>query len=144
MRAGSTVFLNSFHEGGLLFLGDVHGSQGDSKLTMIANETSAEVTLSVEIVAKDRVPSVLRIETPDKLVQVDAMNDAGTLQNTLENCFIGMMKWLIEDYEFSQREAYLHLSINPGVECHVYQFIPELGFVTCGVEFPVSSLEPTT
>ncbi|MDX1746361.1 MAG: hypothetical protein R3324_10525, partial [Halobacteriales archaeon] len=64
-------------------------------------------------------------------------------QNALENCFRDLMTWLITEHDFTQREAYLHMSVNPAVECHVYQFIPDAGYVTCGVEFPASQLEPS-
>lgn len=139
---GSTIFLNAFNDGGQLFLGDVHGCQGDSELTVIADETPAEVTLSVDVLEDEAVPGTMRIETPDRLVQVDSARSAGTPQNALENCFRDMMAWLVEDHGFSQREAYLHMSINPAVECHIYQFIPDAGYVTCGVEFPTDRLDP--
>lgn len=140
--AGSTIYLNAFNAGGQLFLGDVHGCQGDSELTVIADETPAEVTLSVEILDETTIPGTMRIETTDRLVQVDSARHAGTPQNAIENAFRGMLTWLVEDYGFPQRAAFLHMSINPDVECHVYQFIPDAGFVTCGVEFPTAHLDP--
>lgn len=33
LSQGSTVYLNSYNEGGLLFAGDVHASQSDSEYT---------------------------------------------------------------------------------------------------------------
>ena len=44
--AGHKIHMNATHAGGMLFLGDVHASQGDSELTGIADETAADVTLS--------------------------------------------------------------------------------------------------
>ncbi|MDL5363190.1 acetamidase/formamidase family protein [Halalkalicoccus sp. NIPERK01] len=44
---GSTVYLNSFNEGGLLFVGDVHASQSDSEYTGIAVKSIAEIVLRV-------------------------------------------------------------------------------------------------
>jgi acetamidase/formamidase len=142
VAAGNTVYLDSFNEGGLLFLGDVHGSQGDSELTVMADETPAEVTLSVEVIDDASVPGVFRVETPDRLVQVDSARNAGSYGNALDSCFLGMMRWLVEEHGFSGRAAYLHMSINPGVRCRVYQYIGDAGYFTCGVEFPRSALDP--
>lgn len=47
--AGHKIHLNSFHDGGLLFPGDVRESQGDSELTGIANETAADVTAWISV-----------------------------------------------------------------------------------------------
>ena len=49
IREGSTIYLNCYHDGGLLFVGDVHGSQADTEFYGIADETRAEVTLSCEV-----------------------------------------------------------------------------------------------
>jgi acetamidase/formamidase len=49
ISAGHRIILNTAHDGGLLFLGDVHASQGDSELTAIANETAADVTLRCDV-----------------------------------------------------------------------------------------------
>ncbi|NLW06908.1 MAG: hypothetical protein GX039_02840 [Clostridia bacterium] len=136
---GNTIYLNCFNEGGLLFLGDVHASQGDSELTGMADETYAEVTLSVEIIKNKFIPGTLRIETPKSIIQVDSAQNAGSHKDALNSCFIGMMSWLVEDYGYSKREAYLHMSANSNVRINVYQFVD--GFFVCGVEFPKSYLE---
>ena len=44
-QAGAAVFLTSYHEGGLLFVGDVHGCQGDGEWSSVADESRAEVVL---------------------------------------------------------------------------------------------------
>ncbi|MFB6105552.1 MAG: acetamidase/formamidase family protein [Halobacteriaceae archaeon] len=142
VAAGNTVYLDSFVDGGFLFLGDVHGSQGDSELTVMADETPADLVVSVDIVEDYAVPGVFRVETPDTLVQVESARNAGSYQNALDGAFTGAMRWLVDDHGFTPREAYLHMSVNSGVECHVYQYIPDAGYFTCGVEFPRDSLDP--
>jgi acetamidase/formamidase len=138
IAAGSKVHLNVGAAGGLLFLGDVHGSQGDSELTGIANETAADVTLRCDVMKGRAVPGVCRIEKADSLVQVDAARRAGSPEAALNSCFVHMIAWLVEDYGMSKREAYLHMTANSGVRAHVYQFC--MGLFTCGVEFPKQSL----
>jgi amidase len=133
--AGHKIHLNATHKGGLLFLGDVHGSQGDSELTGIANETAADVTLSCSVIKGKRTPGVLRIEKPGSIVQVDSARNSGSAERALHNCFVNMIHWLVGDYGMSQREAYLHMTANSLVRINVYQFTSG-SFFTCGVEFP--------
>ncbi|MGE4250385.1 MAG: acetamidase/formamidase family protein [Parvibaculaceae bacterium] len=136
--AGHKIHMNASHAGGLLFLGDVHASQGDSELTGIANETAAEVTASVDVIKGKTVPGVLRIEKPNSLVQVDSARNSGNQSRAITNCFVNMIKWLVDDYGMSKREAYLHMTANSLVRINVYQCTS--GFFTCGVEFPKECL----
>jgi acetamidase/formamidase len=136
--AGHKIQLNASHSGGLLFLGDVHASQGDSELTGIANETAADVTASCSVIKGRRTPGTCRIEKPDSLVQVDSARNAGSPERALDRCFLNMMNWLVEDYGMSQREAYLHMTANSLVRVNIYQYTT--GFFTCGVEFPKQCL----
>lgn len=136
--AGHKIHLNASHAGGLLFLGDVHASQGDSELTGIANETAADVTASCSVIKGKQTPGVLRIEKPNSLVQVDSARNSGTMERALDNCFSNMIEWLIEDFGMSRREAHLHMTANSLVRINVYQYTS--GFFTCGVEFPKQCL----
>lgn len=136
--AGHKIHMNASHPGGLLFLGDVHASQGDSELTGIANETAADVTASVGVIKGKQVPGVMRIEKPGSLVQVDSARNAGNPDRALTSCFVNMIKWLVEDYNMSKREAQLHMTANSLVRINVYQYTS--GFYTCGVEFPKECL----
>lgn len=136
--AGHKIHLNSSHEGGLLFLGDVHASQGDSELTGIANETAADVVASCSVLKGRITPGVMRIEKPESIVQVDSARNSGSMERALTNCFVHMIDWLHEDYGMDKREAHLHMTANSLVRINVYQFTS--GFCTVGVEFPKSCL----
>lgn len=61
--------INSYHEGGLLYLGDAHGSQGDTEFTVLADETRATVELKVNVIKRKRLPGI-RIEKPGSIVAV--------------------------------------------------------------------------
>lgn len=139
LSQGSTVCLNSYTEGGLLFAGDVHASQSDSEYTGIAVETWSEIVLSVDVV-DHKVPGVFRIEDDDHIIHVDSSKNAGSPWDALDNCFIAMMEELVANHGFSEREAYIHMSINPGITARTYQFIrPE--FFTVGVKLNKEMLE---
>jgi amidase len=136
VRRGNRVMLNTYHDGGLLFFGDAHAAQGDSEYTAIADETAAEVVARCRIVEQERIPGVLRIETPESLIQVDSARNAGSMERALNEAFIGMMRWLTGEYGMDTKEAYLNFSVNPDVRIHTYQFIARVGAYVAGVEFP--------
>jgi amidase len=49
VTTGATVHLPVLVPGGLLFIGDVHASQGDGELSGVAVEIGAEVTVTVDL-----------------------------------------------------------------------------------------------
>jgi acetamidase/formamidase len=63
------VYLNAYHDGALLYIGDMHGSQGDTEFFGIANETRGEVQLSIDVIRNKRI-AFPRIEKPDSIVQM--------------------------------------------------------------------------
>ena len=131
---------NTLTSQGLLFFGDAHAAQADSEYTAIADETAANVLAKCRIFEQKRIPGVLRIETPQSLIQVDSARNAGSMERALNGAFIGMMRWLMDEYEMDTKEAYLHFSVNPDVRIHTYQFIAKVGAYVVGVEFPKEHL----
>ena len=129
---GSTVYLSSYNEGGLLFVGDVHASQSDSEYTGIAVESIAEIELSVDVVDTS-VPCVFRIEDDDAIIHVDSAKNAGTLEDAVNNCFEAMMTELVDRHDLQKREAYVLMSVNPAITVRLYQFVHP-GFATVGVK----------
>ena len=57
VKEGTKVYLNIYHSGGLLFIGDVHGSQGDTEYYGAADETAATVTASAKVIKNKTIPS---------------------------------------------------------------------------------------
>jgi len=138
IAAGNKIHMNATHDGALLFLGDVHGSQGDSELSGIANETASDVVMSCDVIKGRTTPGVCRIEKPDSIVQVESARNSGSPDRALTNCFIHMMHWLVNDYGMEKREAYFHMTANSQVRINVYQYVAP--FFVCGVEFPKANL----
>lgn len=136
-REDSKVFMNCYHEGALFFLGDVHGSQGDTEFTGTANETRAEVTVSLELIKKQRIP-FLRVEKADSIVSIYADKP---LEDAVHNAIVGLMEWMVEEYAVSKRDAYLLMSVCPDVRVHVYQMVKigRINFVA-GAEIPKKHL----
>jgi amidase len=133
VNPGNTFFVNSQNDGGLLFVGDVHASQGDAEFSSVAAETRAEVTLSVRVIPGKKIPYP-RIETPTSLI---ALYNSRPLEHAVTKAFFHLLEWLVEEHGMNQRDAYLQIAVNPGVRVHIYQMIPEMPlFYTAGVEFP--------
>jgi amidase len=124
---GNRIFLPVFHPGGLLYLGDVHASQGDLEFTGTAAETCATVRLRCEVLKQKTIPW-MRIETPQSIITVNANRP---LEVAVEAATIHLMRWLRKDYGFSAVDAYCLVSTCPGFRVHVYQMcrIAKLSYV---------------
>lgn len=138
VREGAKVYLQSYNEGGLLFFGDVHASQGEGEVTGVANEVAAEVTLSCDVV-KNKALNNVRLETPESLISIYCYRP---LEEALRRALKDLILWLEEDYGMEKREAYVLASICPEFKINVYQVCSYLGrlMTTVGVEFPKSML----
>jgi acetamidase/formamidase len=130
---GNRILLPVHHPGALLYLGDVHASQGDTELTGTAAETTATVRLKLSLIKGKRIPW-LRIEKPDSIVAVHA---ARPLEVAVETATTHLMDWLITEYGFTPTDAYILVSTCPDFRIHVYQMckIGKLSFVA-GAELP--------
>jgi acetamidase/formamidase len=138
VREGAQVHLQSFNEGGLLFFGDVHGSQGDGEVTGVANEAAAEVTLSCDVIKRKALNNV-RIETPESLVSVYCYRP---MEEAFRRALQDLITWLHDEYGLAKREAYVLMSICPDFKLKAYQVCTGLGRImtTAGAQFPKEML----
>lgn len=111
------VSIPVYHPGGLLYVGDVHAAQGDTEFYGTAMEIRSAVTLSCEVIKRERIPFI-RLEKQESIV---ALACARPLEDAVWRASIWLMKWLMEKYGYSQREAYLLLGVNPDFRINVYQ-----------------------
>ena len=132
-KQGATVFFNCYHPGGLLYLGDVHATQGDTEFYGTADETRAEVRLRCAVVKAKRAAFV-RVEKPESIVSVYSYRP---LEQAVESAILDLMSWMVEDFGLTEREAYMHACINPEFRVHVYQMV-RIGRIqyTAGAEIP--------
>ena len=133
MKEGTKCYLNCYHEGGLLYVGDVHGGQGDSEFYGAADETRAELTLSCRVIKNKTIPFV-RLEKADSIVSLYSFRP---LENAVESAIVNLMEWIVTEYGVSERDAYMHTCINPEFRVNVYQMV-RLGRIqyTAGAEIP--------
>ncbi len=137
IKEGTTLYLNCYNDGGLLFVGDVHASQADTEFSGAADETRAEITLRCEVVKNKRISNP-RLEKSDSII---AVCSSRPLEDAVTTAMLDMMEWMVTEYGLDQKDAYLHLTIDPDVRVHVYQMVPKLAY-TAGVEIPKKHLVP--
>ena len=139
MKEGTKCYLNCYHEGALLYVGDVHGSQGDTEFYGTADETRAELILSCRVIKNKRVPFV-RLEKEDTIVSLYSFRP---LENAVESAIVNLMEWMVSEYGVPEKEAYMHTCINPEFRVNIYQMV-RLGRIqyTVGAEIPKRYLVP--
>jgi len=133
IKEGTKLYLPCFHEGALLFLGDVHATQGDGEWTGVANETKAEVLLNCMVIKNKTIPYP-RLEKEKSIVQLYTDKP---LESAVNKAIVNLIKWLVEDYEMTPIDAYLQISTNPDFRINIYQMV-DAGRLhyTVGAEFP--------
>jgi acetamidase/formamidase len=114
---GTRVLIPCYHEGGLLYVGDVHACQGDTEFYGTAMEIRSTVTLRCEVIKHKRVP-FMRLEKDGSII---SLASARPLEEAVWRASIQLMEWLIDEYQCSPRKAYLLLGVNPDFRINVYQ-----------------------
>ncbi len=120
VKKGSKLLLPSFNEGGLLSVGDMHGSQGDGEWCGIADEVAGLGILKCRVIKEAMIP-YLRIIKEDSIIQ---LNNGRPLERALDEATIWLMVWLCEDYGFEKLECIDFLATCPDFRCSVYQSVP--------------------
>ena len=140
VKEGTRCYVNSYHEGALLYVGDVHGSQGDTEFYGTADETRAELTLSCRVIKNKWIPFV-RLEKDDSIVSLYSFRP---LEDAVESAIVNLMEWMVDEYGVSERDAYMHTCINPDFRVNVYQMV-RIGRIqyTVGAEIPRKYLVPS-
>jgi acetamidase/formamidase len=139
-RPGSSVFLNCYHDGALVFVGDVHGCQGDGEYYAVADESRSEVTLRVQAVAGEPLPAP-RVISDSHVV---ALGMDKPLEAASHAAIQHLMRWLIDEYAFSARDAYLTIGLHPDFRLRTYQMIAAHGVsYVVGATLPREFVEPS-
>ncbi len=100
-KEGTTIHFPIFVKGAYLAFGDVHAVQGDGELCGTALETSAKVTLKVNVV-KDKTVEWPRFED-DEFIMV--AGSSRPLMDAYKIAHAELINWLVTDYGFERWEA---------------------------------------
>jgi acetamidase/formamidase len=105
-RVGATVYLPIFHEGAYFYFGDVHALQGDGEITGSGIETSADVTLQLDLVKNQKI-AWPRLENDEYIMVAGSVRP---LIDAFRIAHVEMIKWLETDYGYDRWEALQILS----------------------------------
>ncbi len=105
-REGAIVYLPIFHDGAYFYFGDVHALQGDGEITGSGIETSADVTLEIDLIKNKKIDWP-RLEN-DKFIMI--AGSVRPLMDAFRIAHVEMVKWLESDYGFDRWEALQLLS----------------------------------
>jgi amidase len=104
---GATLYLQVYHPGGLLFVGDGHALQADGEPTGTGIETSLDVELVVNV-QKNAKLSGPRLETAEDIISIGSQPEfASALDNALKMATTDMAQWLVHDYGLEPWAAHL-------------------------------------
>ena len=134
VKEGAKVYLNVYHPGALLYIGDVHGSQADTEYYGTADETRADVQVSCRVIKNKRIPFI-RLVFPDRII---AVRSGKSLDLMVHQAVEDMMHWLVNDYGVDPGVAYMHTCVNPDFRINIYQYT--LGLASVGAELPTKYL----
>jgi acetamidase/formamidase len=102
---GTTLYLPVNVTGALLYMGDVHATQGDAELCGTAIEMPAEIEATVEIIKRRRIEWP-RIETGEYIGAVACSGTGMPLEEAVRVAFVELIRWLVTEYGFDKWEAY--------------------------------------
>lgn len=98
---GATVYLPVFVRGAYLFFGDVHAAQGEGETCGSAVETTADVTVEVDL-QKGKGIRWPRFENEDHIMVAGSTRP---LIDAFRIAHVELIDWLVQDYGFERLEA---------------------------------------
>ena len=100
-REGAIVYLPIFHEGAYFYFGDVHALQGDGEITGSGIETSADITIQIDLIKNKKIEWP-RLENDEYIMVAGSIRP---LIDAFRIAHVEMVKWLESDYGFDRWEA---------------------------------------
>jgi acetamidase/formamidase len=101
-KEGTTIYFPVWIIGAYLSFGDVHAAQGDGEICGVALETTAEVTIQIDIIHGRQ------LEWPhmqdDKYIMTTG--SGRPLMDCVRIAYIELIQWLVNEYGFDKWEAY--------------------------------------
>jgi amidase len=105
-REGTTLYLPVWVRGAYFAFGDVHAAQGDGEVCGVALETTAEVTVKLDVL-KGKSFDWPRMEDETHIMTTGS---GRPLMDCIRIALVEMVKWLVDDYGFEKWEAFQAMS----------------------------------
>lgn len=100
-REGTIIYLPIFNEGAYFYFGDVHALQGDGEIIGSGIETTADVTLQLDVLKGKKI-AWPRLENEEYIMVAGSVRP---LMDAFRIAHVEMVKWLESDYGFDRWEA---------------------------------------
>jgi len=105
-REGTVLYLPVWVRGAYFSFGDVHAAQGDGELCGVALETTAEVTVKLDVM-KGKSIDWPRLEDETHIMTTGS---GQPLMDCVRIATVELVKWLVADYGFEKWEAFQVIS----------------------------------
>ncbi len=105
-KEGATLYLPVSARGAYLAFGDIHAAQGDGELCGVALETTAEVTVGIELI-KSKSIEWPRLTDENYIMTV---GNTRPLMDCVRLAITELVKWLVSDYGYEKWEAFQAVS----------------------------------
>ncbi len=106
MAPGAIAYFPVHHEGGYVYLGDCHATQGDGELAGAAVEIPATVTIEIDLIKNWKI-AWPRLENEEFIMTIGSTRP---MEDATRIAYVELITWLVEDYGFEKLEAYLLLT----------------------------------
>ncbi len=100
-KEGTTLYLPVWVRGAYFAFGDAHAAQGDGEICAVALETTAEVTVKLEVI-KDKSIEWPRLEDETHIMTAGS---GRPLMDCVRIAQVELINWLVSDYGFEKWEA---------------------------------------
>lgn len=103
---GAIVYFPVLKEGGYVYLGDCHATQGDGELCGTAVEIPATVTIQIDLIKNHRI-AWPRLENETFIM---TLGSARPLEDAARIAYRELIRWMVDDYGWDKYEAYFFLT----------------------------------
>lgn len=105
-KEGTTLYLPVWVRGAYLAFGDIHAAQGDGELCGVALETTAEVTLEINVIKNQSMdwPRMMNA------THIMTIGNGRPLMDCVRIAIVELVKWLVSDFGYEKWEAFQVIS----------------------------------
>ncbi|MGM0604852.1 MAG: acetamidase/formamidase family protein [Halobacteriota archaeon] len=103
---GATLYLPVNVDGGYLYLGDCHATQGDGELCGVAIEQATTTTITIDV-ENDYPLEWPRLETDQFIMSIGS---ARPMEDAARIAYADLTHWLVDEYGFDTWDAYMFLT----------------------------------
>jgi acetamidase/formamidase len=97
------MYVQVFHEGALLLMGDGHAAQGDGEINLAALETSMNIVFTVQLIKHPKIKLAFPRIEDDTYIMAVGLHPS--LDSALQIATKGLLDWVQQDYQLTLEES---------------------------------------